>query len=112
VYGFVYWIATFLGYILYLLWAFIPESVLSNLGVHYYPSKYWAVAIPVYLIVCIMFGLVVYFCINLIITEPLESFNTFKDQYSQEADHSFGYLPESIPPLEDIPIGVVNEILY
>ncbi|KAF2078608.1 hypothetical protein CYY_000108 [Polysphondylium violaceum] len=112
VYGFVYWIATFLGYIIYLLWAFIPESALAELGVHYYPNKYWAIAIPMYIIVCIIFGLSVYFCINLIITQPLESFNTFKDQFSQESDSHFSYLPESIPPLEDIPISIVNQILY
>eukprot|EP01132_Coremiostelium_polycephalum_P003319 gene3319-4159_t len=106
VYGFVYWIATFVGYVIYLLWAFIPEHILSDLGVHYYPSKYWAVAIPMYFVVCGIFGLTVYFCINLIITEPLESFNTFKDRFSQEADPSHIYLPESIPPLTDIPISV------
>ncbi|KYR01673.1 hypothetical protein DLAC_01677 [Tieghemostelium lacteum] len=113
VYGFVYWIATFVGYIIYLLWAFIPEDTLHRLGMHYYPSKYWAIAIPNYLIVCILFGLSVYFAINLMITAPLESHNTFKDQYSQyESDTGHVYLPQSIPPLEDIPIHIVNQLLY
>ncbi|EGG18436.1 hypothetical protein DFA_03930 [Cavenderia fasciculata] len=112
VYGFVYWIATILGYVIYLLWAFIPEHVLSDLGVHYYPSKYWAIAIPMYIIVCIIFGMTVYFSINLIITKPFDSFNTYKDEFTQTESDTHVYLPESIPPLEDLPLDIINKILY
>jgi len=46
IYGFVGWIATFFFIIFYLLWAFIPDTVLNDLGIHYYPSKHWAKALP------------------------------------------------------------------
>lgn len=31
---------------LYLLWAYTPPAVLEAHGIHYYPSHYWAVALP------------------------------------------------------------------
>eukprot|EP01133_Synstelium_polycarpum_P002267 gene2267-2569_t len=67
-----------------------------------------------YFVVCIIFGFFVYLCINLIITKPFDDFNTVKDEFAQpDADaHLHNYLPESIPPLEDIPMDVVNRLLY
>ena len=38
-------IGTHLCYAVFLLWAYLPEHVLHDLGVTYYPSKYWAVAV-------------------------------------------------------------------
>ena len=45
-YGFVAWIGTHICYAMFLLWAYVPEHVLQELGVTYYPNKYWAVALP------------------------------------------------------------------
>ena len=42
VYGFVVWVTTWTGLVLYLLWAFLPEETLEAVGVSYYPDKHWA----------------------------------------------------------------------
>jgi phosphatidylinositol glycan class P protein len=76
VYGFVCWIATFFCFGCFLLWAYLPESVLHQLGVTYYPDKYWAIAIPTYLFMSYLVAVIIYLSVNLITTEPLDSFNT------------------------------------
>jgi hypothetical protein len=40
--------------VLYVLWAFTPSSVLEWHGITYYPSKYWAVAIPTWVCVTVI----------------------------------------------------------
>lgn len=46
VYGFVVWMFSFVAFGMYLLWAFVPDRVLKEMGFFYLPNKYWAVAIP------------------------------------------------------------------
>ncbi len=40
--------------VLYILWAYIPNSVLESYGIYYYPSKYWAVALPTWVCVTVV----------------------------------------------------------
>ena len=44
--GFVLWMSTFVAFFAFLLWAFLPESVLQSVGVTYYPSKYVVASLP------------------------------------------------------------------
>ena len=46
--------------VLFLLWAFVPASILERIGITYYPSKYWATALPVWCCAAVVFALVVY----------------------------------------------------
>lgn len=41
---------------LYVAWACVPSSVLDALGITYYPSRYWVIAVPVWLSI----GMIVY----------------------------------------------------
>lgn len=41
--------------VIYMLWAYIPASVLEAHGVTYYPSKHWAVAVPAWVCVTVVF---------------------------------------------------------
>jgi len=114
VYGFVFWIVTFFGFGAYLIWAYIPTSVLNQLGLTYYPNKYWAIAIPTYFGVTWVMGIIVYLAINLITTEPLDSFYTITDEYARETEEEDRFYKEKkgIPPIADIPVTVVNKLLY
>lgn len=38
-YGFVAWTSTSLGFVLYLLWALLPDHYIIWLGVHWYPNR-------------------------------------------------------------------------
>ena len=87
VYGFVLWISSAVVFgntneschsslsvlVLYLLWAFIPERTLWQLGITYYPDKYWALAGPGYLCMLVLYFFFMYVAVNLMITPPLSS---------------------------------------
>lgn len=83
VYGFVGWITSFLAWICYLLWAYLPEHVLHDVGVSYYPNKYWAIAAPATLVAAVCTYSTVYGAIGLAANPPLSSRDTLADGYSK-----------------------------
>ncbi|CAM9311795.1 unnamed protein product [Choristocarpus tenellus] len=76
VYGFAGWITTLVAYAFYLVWAYVPESTLHTLGITYYPSKYWAIAIPSATFVTVTLVVLLYIAANFMSTAPLDSFDT------------------------------------
>jgi len=112
VYGFVSWIVSFVAYGMYLIWALVPDCTLNALGITYYPSKYWALALPAFSIVCTAFVVCIYNALNFLATPSLTSSDLIEDDHSRESydeDNDDGY---TIPAVSDIPIGVVNQVLY
>eukprot|EP00903_Cladosiphon_okamuranus_P008125 g7826.t1 len=120
VYGFAGWIASLVAYALYLVWAYVPESTLQALGITYYPSKYWAIAIPSAIFVTWSVAVLVYIAVNFMSTAPLDSFDTITDMHAKpvvdrstiwEEDGS----PDSasrVPNIGDIDMSTVNRVLY
>eukprot|EP00742_Colponemidia_sp_Colp-10_P005350 GILJ01005715.1.p1 GENE.GILJ01005715.1~~GILJ01005715.1.p1 ORF type:complete len:241 (-),score=19.27 GILJ01005715.1:133-855(-) len=120
VYGFAAWITSFVTYVIFILWSFLPERILHQLGVTYYPSKYWAHAGPAFFCMLFGFSIFIYTGINLVNTEPLDSFHTFTDQHARDIRNrkknrsatSTLASDEGIPDISDIPITVINKMLY
>ncbi|XP_014209656.1 phosphatidylinositol N-acetylglucosaminyltransferase subunit P [Copidosoma floridanum] len=111
VYGFALYIGSNMLLLLYLVWAFIPvEFLQENLGLSYWPSKYWAVALPIWILTAIaVFAFAIYPAINMILTPNIDDPRTITDEYCLEKRKS---IPGGIPPVSDIPIPEVSRKLY
>ncbi|RHY06091.1 hypothetical protein DYB37_013691 [Aphanomyces astaci] len=98
----------------YLLWAYVPDAILASYGITYYPSRYWALAVPAMLVMTLMALVVFYIAINWISTAPLDSYNTIRDQYTvtltkEELDIQRN---ANTPAIADIPLTSVNRMLF
>jgi len=98
VYGFVMYLLSYSSLLLYLLWAFVPDSILETFGLDFLPQKYWAVAIPVYLSVLFFsFVFVIYPCMGMLITPSLSDIRNVTDSCSvyKSGKQKDGSIPSS-----------------
>lgn len=111
VYGYALYIGSNMLFILYLVWAFVPDDILHNdLGLTYWPSKYWAVALPIWIMSAIaIFGFVIYPAVNMTLTPDIDDIRTITDEFSLKPRNSN---PKGVPPVSDIPISDVCKKLY
>ncbi|KAJ0961758.1 hypothetical protein J5N97_029586 [Dioscorea zingiberensis] len=114
VYGFVGAITTVIATVIYLVWAYVPESWLHSVGITYYPNKYWVLAFPVFLTVTVVLMLVFYLGLNFMATPPPTSFNTMFDEHSREPSSSIvsRRLDQPIEPISDIGIDNTNKLMF
>jgi phosphatidylinositol glycan class P protein len=112
-YGFALYVSSFILFIAYISWAAVPESLLCNLGITYYPSRSWAITIPAFLIVAILFLLFIHTCVSLMITPTLSSSTVYTDPSSRPMSREDIMIQnDCIPRLYDLPIELINVLLY
>ncbi|XP_052175782.1 phosphatidylinositol N-acetylglucosaminyltransferase subunit P-like [Diospyros lotus] len=115
VYGFVGSISTVAATVIFLIWAYAPEHWLHSAGIFYYPSRYWALAIPAYAMVTVVLALGFYIGLNFMATPTPTSLNTIFDEYSREPS-SFKPCVEGeeqpIEPISDIGINRINKLMF
>ncbi|KAI1870672.1 uncharacterized protein JN550_004818 [Neoarthrinium moseri] len=54
-YGFVLYLFSTLAFGMYLLWAYLPSAFLHAMGIYYYPNRWWALAVPAFLVMLIVY---------------------------------------------------------
>lgn len=118
-YGFVLWLSGFGLWISYIGWAFIPDEVLKNeMGITWYPSKYWALAIPIYVCVSLLAASILYTFYNMTTVARKESRNTVQDDI--QLIHKLGVgerrqvfdLVKETPIIGDMTIEESTKFLY
>lgn len=124
VYGFVLFILCYSCLLLYILWAVIPSSWLASVGLGYFCSKYWALAVPVTCCMALLiFAALLYPAINLILTEEANSISVLVDSHSRNPQQSLEemiripqdvkqLMERGIPPIFDLDIQEVNQLLF
>jgi len=111
--GFVGWTSTAVAYVLFLLWAYIPEETLQKVGVTYYPSKYWAIALPAWACVAVVTAYLAYKSCNCLVVCSRHTLNAHTDDKARRPEDMLKqHHATSIPPLMDLPIDKVSEALH
>uniref|UniRef100_A0ACD5VJQ1 Uncharacterized protein n=1 Tax=Avena sativa TaxID=4498 RepID=A0ACD5VJQ1_AVESA len=125
VYGFVGSITTVIATAVYLVWAYTPEPWLHSLGITYYPTKYWAVAVPAFVMVAVPLSMLAYMGSNFLATPPPTSFATIFDEYSRERaatsmldataeqeEEAEEEAERPIEPISDMSIHHINTLMF
>ncbi|KAI5797143.1 PIG-P-like protein [Pyronema domesticum] len=79
-YGFTLYVISSVSFLLYIFWSFAPAAVLEAVGVSYYPSRWWSLALPSYLVVLVCYIYAALAGYNTgILTFPLHALETVVD---------------------------------
>ncbi|KAH7117014.1 PIG-P-domain-containing protein [Dendryphion nanum] len=85
-YGFALYLASSVAFLLYIIWAYVPSPVLHQMGIHYYPNRWWALAVPCWLVALIVYIYVALASYNTqYLTLPLTSCENLVDECGQIA---------------------------
>ncbi|KAH7051301.1 PIG-P-domain-containing protein [Macrophomina phaseolina] len=85
-YGFFIYLASSFAFLMYLLWAYLPRPFLHQLGIYYYPNRWWALAVPAWLVVLVVYIYVALASYNLgYLTLPMRSSENMVDDAAQIA---------------------------
>ncbi|KAI0642803.1 PIG-P, partial [Trametes meyenii] len=109
-YGFVAWASTYLLFVLYLLWAFLPDDYITALGVSWYPNREWSLLIPAYGMVLVLLTYFTYFALALAGTPAFADVATITG--AAFAPYLAHARPDAVPEMYDIPLGLVNRVVY
>ncbi|KAI9899228.1 hypothetical protein N3K66_005689 [Trichothecium roseum] len=79
-YGFVLYLFSSFAFLIYLLWAYLPSPFLHALGIYYYPNRWWALAVPAFIVAALCYTYVALGAYNVeVLTEGMASLGTVVD---------------------------------
>lgn len=85
-YGFVLYLTSCLAFLIYLLWSYLPSPFLHQVGVYYYPNRWWSLAIPSYLVMLVVYIFVALAAYNTgYLTLPMNSIENIVDDAANVA---------------------------
>jgi phosphatidylinositol glycan class P protein len=82
-------------FVTFVAWSLIPDSVLISFGVSYFPNKYWAVALPLYLVMFGLFTVASYIALSMYYNPDLHDLRLAEDRFSKV--HPPSQAPISFP---------------
>ncbi|KAF1915440.1 PIG-P-domain-containing protein [Ampelomyces quisqualis] len=85
-YGFALYLGSSAAFLMYVLWAYVPAPVLHQMGIYYYPNRWWALAIPCWLVALIIYIYVALASYNTAyLTLPMDGMENLVDECAQVA---------------------------
>lgn len=85
-YGFALYLGSSAAFLMFILWAYVPAPMLHMMGIYYYPNRWWALAIPCWLVALIIYIYVALASYNTgYLTLPLNSIENLVDECAQVA---------------------------
>jgi len=85
-YGFVLYLTSSLAFLGYVLWSYLPSPFLHQLGIYYYPNRWWSLAIPSFLVMSIVYIYVALASYNVgYLTLPMASVENVVDEAANVA---------------------------
>lgn len=116
-YGFVTWLSGIVGLVTYIIWVFVPKRVLEEvLGITYYPSKYWALAVPLYICVSLVAVALLYMFYNMSLVPAREEVISMEDEYGllrrKETKNAIFDLASDTPIITDMSPEESSHLLY
>ncbi|KIJ36321.1 hypothetical protein M422DRAFT_34286 [Sphaerobolus stellatus SS14] len=117
-YGFAAFTGTSVLFILYHLWALLPDEVIRYIGVGWYPSREWAILVPAYSVILILLTYFTYWALALAATPSFDELSTITDSHAhvprphEENPYLVQANPDALPEQYDLPLGLVNRVLY
>lgn len=84
IYGFSFYLIFHTLFLIYFVWAFVPDAILSNVfHLNYLPDKYFALYIPVLILnATALFAFLIYPMINMRLTPNVDSISTLWDRFT------------------------------
>ncbi|KAL9114642.1 MAG: hypothetical protein Q9227_001320 [Pyrenula ochraceoflavens] len=80
-YGFGVYLGSSFAFLLYVLWSYLPSPFLHQLGVWYYPDRWWSLAIPAFIVMLVVYIYVALLLFNVeYLTKPLNSVECVVDE--------------------------------
>ncbi|KAL0959614.1 hypothetical protein HGRIS_011317 [Hohenbuehelia grisea] len=84
-YGFVAWTSTSLLFVLFFLWALLPDSWIVEAGIEWYPSREWALLLPAYSVFLVLLTYFVYFALAIHATPSFSDLRAITDSICHRA---------------------------
>ncbi len=85
-YGFTLYLTSSLTFVAILLWSFLPSPFLEQLGIYYYPNRWWALAIPAWTVMLVIYIYVALASYNTgYLTLPMNSVECMVDEAANVA---------------------------
>ena len=85
-YGFTLYLTSSLAFIVYILWSYLPSPLLHQLGIYYYPNRWWALAVPAWTVMLVAYGYIALASYNTgYLTLPMESVECIVDEAANVA---------------------------
>ncbi|CEP21199.1 unnamed protein product [Cyberlindnera jadinii] len=111
--GFAWHLLVTVIHTLWLLWTFLPENWLHYIGVHYYPSRWWSLAVSNYILILFLYSYIALQFWNVEVEAiPRDDLRAIcdGDQVVEKDIVKYGW--KDTNGVFDLRISDVNEVLY